>query len=285
MTPPLLAVRSVSQEYTSGREIRPVLRSVSLEIRKGEHLGIIGRSGSGKSTLARLLLGVEQPRSGHIELEGHPLAWHGRNLPRKIQIVFQDPTVYLHPHYTVERLIREPMDIFPAGRNARQRRDRVRTLLESVGLDASLLNRRPHELSGGQCQRAAIARALSLEPSLLVCDEPFTNIDISGQTALARLFAELPARVGLTCLLISHDLGLVARLCPVTAVMADGRIVEYGETRRLISSPRSAYTRELLEAMPSAFSRIFGERRNLTAPPARNESTPADATGPGSRRA
>lgn len=245
MNRPLLDIRSVSKSYRVDHGRRQALKSVSLQVNRGRHLGIIGRSGSGKSTLARLVLGLESPDEGTLLLEEKPLSAYRNRLPTLVQIIFQDPAVYLNPYFTVFRLISEPLQLFHSDLSPRRRQVRVSQLLEQVGLNEELIHRKPHQLSGGQCQRVAIARALALNPRLLVCDEPFTNIDVFGQAGMVRLFERLTRQYDLTCILIAHDLSLVERFCRDIAVLQNGRLIEHGDTGDFIRFPRTSYGRAL----------------------------------------
>lgn len=247
MKPPLLSVESVSKSYGAFREEKQVLDKIDLRLFQGQHLGLIGRSGSGKSTLARLILGLEPPTQGRIYLEGSHLFEYGKNIRKKIQIIFQDPAIYLNPYYSVHQLICEPLKIFVPQLSRKAQHYRVQNLLEQVGLEPRLERRKPHELSGGQCQRVAIARALCLTPILLICDEPFTNIDIGGQARLIALFESLARSHDLSYLFIAHDLALVKRLCPHLAVIQNGRIIEWGKTKAILNRPKEKQTRDLVE--------------------------------------
>ena len=250
----LLEVRGLEKRHVLPRGVVHALSGVDLEIGRGERLGLVGESGSGKSTLARCLVGLERPSAGSILLDGQELAgrderaWHA--LRRRIQIVFQDPLAALDPRRSVGASVAEPLEIHRLGRPA-ERRLRVLELLEAVGLTAAQAARFPHELSGGQRQRVGIARALALEPELLVLDEPVSALDVSIQAQIVRLFHELGARFGLAYLFISHDLAVVRQLCPRVAVLYLGRVVESGATAELFAAPAHPYTRALLDAVPS----------------------------------
>lgn len=245
---PIFAARNVGKRYGS----TDVLSNVSLTLRRGETLGIVGESGSGKSTLARLLLGLLRPTQGEILFENRPLSDMSsaeiRDFRRKVQVVFQDPTASLNPYMRVEQVIAEPWDIhrdlLPRG----QWSHRVAELLEQVGLRAEHANRWPHEFSGGQRQRIAIARALALNPQIILCDEAVSALDVSVQAQVIDLLRKLRETHGLSYIFIAHDLPVVRDFCDRLIVMQAGRIVEDGPTRQLFEYPAHAYTRELLAA-------------------------------------
>ncbi|WP_374438875.1 dipeptide ABC transporter ATP-binding protein [Pseudomonas panipatensis] len=231
---------------------RSAVEAASFTLRAGETLGIVGESGSGKTTLTRMVLGLEQPDQGEVYLRGKPwseLQGRDRRAERKrVQVVFQDPLASFDPRYTVARVLDEALAQSGAPRSERQRR--AVELLQLVRLPASLLSRRPIELSGGQRQRIAIARALAAQPEVLVCDEPVSALDVSVQAQILELLADLKQRLGLACLFISHDLGVVRHVSDRVLVMKDGQIVESGPVREVFARPQHAYTRALLGAIP-----------------------------------
>jgi oligopeptide transport system ATP-binding protein len=266
MSAALLEVEKLVTRYPApggsrGRWIEAV-SGVSLKLERGEILGLVGESGSGKSTLARTIIGLLHASSGSVRLDGVELTGLSRRawLPhrRRMQMVFQDPYASLDPRQTVASIVAEPLRIH---RRARGRNLRARTveLLETVGLDESHSSRYPHELSGGQRQRIGIARALALEPEVLLCDEPVSALDVSIQAQITGLLLEIQARRELACLFIAHDLALVRHLCPRIAVMQAGRIVETGGREEIFARPGHAYTRQLLESIPR-LDRIVGIR-------------------------
>jgi peptide/nickel transport system ATP-binding protein len=237
----------------SGTPPFQAVRDVSFDLARGEILGIVGESGSGKTTVARTVVGLTRPDEGRIVFDGAPLDPEGSGRPvalrRAIQLVFQDPYASLNPRMTVERMLAEPL------RRHRIARDnempaRVRELMTWVELAPSLLARRPHELSGGQRQRVAIARALAVGPRLLVADEVTSALDVTIQRQILELLRRLRDELGLSMLLVSHDLGVVRLMCNRVVVMRRGRIVEEGPTDAVLSSPSEGYTRELIAAAP-----------------------------------
>jgi len=226
---------------------------VSFSIPAGKTLGLVGESGSGKTTVARTLLRLTEPTSGSFRLGGEdvfalapaPL----RALRRRIQIVFQDPYSSLNPRMTVRQTLREPLEIHRLA-TGKERDGRVGALLGEVGLDTELADRYPHELSGGQRQRVGIARALSVEPTFLVCDEPVSALDVSVQAQVLNLLTDLQRQRGLTYLFIAHDLAVVKHIADDVAVMYLGRIVERAAAATIYDLPRHPYTRSLLSAVP-----------------------------------
>ncbi len=255
---PALAVESLSKTYRkrSGwfgplREVAAA-QEVSFAIRRGETLGLVGESGSGKSTVARLCLRLIEPDSGDIRIAGKPVRQLGaaafRPMRKRIQMVFQDPFASLNPRHTVGRIIAQgPM---AHGEPKTRALERARDLLARVGLPPQAIDRYPHEFSGGQRQRIGIARALALEPDVLIADEPVSALDVSVQAQILDLIRELQASLGLAILFVTHDLRVAAQLCHRVAVMRRGRIVELAETAALFANPTDAYTRQLLEAVP-----------------------------------
>lgn len=229
------------------------LDSVNLTVRRGEILGIMGESGCGKSTLAKVLLRLEPPTSGRVTVDSEDIAHldstQSKNYPRKVQMVFQDPYAALAPRMSVGTALEEPLRIHHLG-DKQERRKRVGELLALVGLDASLANRYPHQLSGGQRQRVNIARALALDPEVLVLDEPVSALDVSIQAQVLNLLHDVHERLGVTYLFISHDLRVVRYLCDRVGVMYLGSIVEDGPSEAVFSSPMHPYTLALLHSIP-----------------------------------
>jgi oligopeptide/dipeptide ABC transporter ATP-binding protein len=229
------------------------VNGVSLELQRGETLAVVGESGCGKSTLARSVLRLVEPSAGHVRFAGQDvlaLSRDGlRRLRREMQLVFQDPMASLDPRFKVGRSLLEPFVVHRVG-SAADRGRRVGELLRMVGLEAAAASRYPHEFSGGQRQRIGIARAIALEPSLVVLDEPVSALDVSIQSQILNLLQDLKARLNLSYLFISHDLGVVHAIADRVAVMYLGRIVEQAPVDRLFSAPAHPYTQALLAAVP-----------------------------------
>jgi oligopeptide/dipeptide ABC transporter ATP-binding protein len=283
-TTPLLAAEGVVKHFRVGGGLRSraatvhAVAGVDLELRRGEILALVGESGSGKSTLGRCLLGLTRPTAGRIVFDGTDLSHAGgrrlRELRRRLQPVFQNPFGSLDPRWTIERTVREPLDAYQVG-SASERRARVRELLDAVGLSERHATSRPRELSGGQCQRAAIAAALALSPDVLVADEAVSALDVLVQAQILNLIAALQRDLGLAIVFITHDLAVVEHLADRTAVMYLGRIVESGPTELVLGAPRHPYTRALIDAIPlpdpsrrTRPSEVRGEIPSALAPPA-----------------
>jgi len=271
----LLRVRGLSKSYPlttglfqSAGEVKAV-DGVDLSVQADETLGLVGESGCGKSTLARLILRLEEPDSGSIHFDGIDcLTARGQDLMRirrGMQVVFQDPFGSLNPRKKIGDIIEEPMRIHRTG-SAAQIRARARELMTQVGLNADMLARYPHEFSGGQRQRICIARALAIEPKLLICDEPVSSLDVSIQAQVINLLTDLKAELGLASIFISHDLSVVGYISQRVAVMYRGRIVELAPTEAIFSAPLHPYTMLLLDAAPSITRRkhlpVMPERAN-----------------------
>jgi ABC-type oligopeptide transport system ATPase subunit len=261
MSEPLLAVSDLKVHFPIRRGLlvdRTIdyvraVDGVSFELEEGKTLGLVGESGSGKSTTAYAALQLLRPTAGSVRFLGHELTrLRGeelRRLRREMQIVFQDPYASLNPRMTVGRIVGEPLRTHGIG-NRRSRRAAVASLLELVGFDPAYVNRYPHEFSGGQRQRIGIARALALNPKLIVCDEPVSALDVSIQAQILNLLKDLQRDLGLAYLFIAHDLAVVRGMSDTIAVMHNGRIVEQGPAERVYSQPESDYTRALLAAVP-----------------------------------
>lgn len=231
------------------------LSNVNLKVYRGETLGVIGESGCGKSTLGRCIVGLHKPTSGQLLFEGKPINFQGNDgkaLRRKIQMIFQDPYSSLDPRKTCSKIIEEPMRIHKTEEDPKKREEMVRQLMTVVGLDAQYVHRFPHEFSGGQRQRINIARALSLNPNLLVCDEPVSALDVSIQAQVLNLFGRLQERFGLTYVFISHDLSVIKHISDRIAIMYLGQVVELCKAEGIYDNPLHPYTQALLSAVPPA---------------------------------
>ncbi|MEH0108777.1 ATP-binding cassette domain-containing protein [Tersicoccus sp. MR15.9] len=266
-TAPLVTARGLGRDHTLRRErltgprpVRTALHEVDLDLAEGASLGVIGESGSGKTTLVRLLLGLDTPTRGTVTVDGRPVR-RGRGadlrwLRRQTGIVFQDPYASLDPRMDVGRIVAEPLHALGlaggAGSDAGSagEADAVARVLTAVGLEPDMVDRYPHEFSGGQRQRIALARALVHRPRLLVGDEPLSALDVTVRAQILDLLQGLRAELGLTLVLVSHDIGVVAHLCDQVLVLKDGRAVESGATAEVLAHPRAGYTRDLLAAVP-----------------------------------
>ncbi|MFT4122247.1 MAG: ATP-binding cassette domain-containing protein [Microbacteriaceae bacterium] len=246
----LLEVRDVTVRFHRGRTRVTAVDAVDLELRRGEILGLVGESGCGKSTLARAIAGAQPVDAGTIRLDGEPLG--GRRSPRQrraVQMVFQDPYAALNPALRIGPMLVELLRVHRLAPRGREQH-RAAELLAAVGIGPAYLTAWPHSLSGGQRQRINIARALALEPELLIADEAVSALDASVQASVVNLLLELRERLGLSILFISHNLAVVRQIADRIAVMHAGRIVETGEADLVFAEPGHAYTRELLAAIP-----------------------------------
>ncbi len=256
---PLLEVRNLVKHFERGggwlreKSVVRAVDDVSFSIEQGETFGLVGESGSGKSTTGRCILRLIEPSSGDVSFEGeNVLAFSPgrmRAARRQMQMVFQDPYSSLNPRMRARQIIEEPLIIHRIGSKT-ERLDRVRELFRVVGMDPAELERYPHEFSGGQRQRIGLARALALNPSFVIADEPVSALDVSVQAQVINLLMDLQQQFGLTYLFIAHDLRLVRHICRRVAVMYLGKIVEMGETAQIFERPQHAYTQALLSAIP-----------------------------------
>jgi oligopeptide/dipeptide ABC transporter ATP-binding protein len=269
---PILELKGIGKRYPlrghsamgKGDHGLRALDDVSLQVERGEIVGCMGESGCGKSTLARVAIRLEEPTVGQAFFEGEDIhRLNGERLRRyrqRVQMVFQDPYSALAPRMSVGNAIEEPLRIFKIGDGASRRR-RVAELLDLVGLAVAMADRYPHQLSGGQRQRVNIARALALDPELLILDEPVSALDVSVQAQVINLLRDLQTRLGLTYFFISHDLRVVKYLCDRVAVMYLGRIVEVGPTEEVFSRPKHPYTLALLHSIPDHGGALLTNRQ------------------------
>jgi peptide/nickel transport system ATP-binding protein len=275
---PLLKVENLVVEYPLGARTVHAVSDVSLEIARGETLGLVGESGCGKSTLGRAVLQLRRPKSGRVmfggteltDLKGDAL----RRMRHRMQLIFQDPIASLNPRRRIGDIIAEPL-LIAGHKDARKRQELVNEVLSAVGLDPALVvSRLPHEFSGGQCQRICIARALVLNPEFVICDEPVSALDVSIRAQILNLLEEMKQRFGLTLLFIAHDLAVVKAVSDRVAVMYLGRLCEVGPSAELFDKPAHPYTALLIEAIPvpdpdvrPAESVAVGEPPSPMAPP------------------
>jgi oligopeptide transport system ATP-binding protein len=271
---PLLEVRGLKTWFpiTAGVLQRTVAHvravdGVDLSIRQGETLGLVGESGCGKSTLGRSILRLVEPTAGEVVFKGQLLnrlsGPEMRRMRRELAMIFQDPFASLDPRQTVGEIVGEPLDIHALAQTRRQRQERIQELLHVVGLNPNFANRYPHEFSGGQRQRIGIARALAVDPSFIVCDEPISALDVSIQAQIINLLERLQDQFNLTYLFIAHDLSVVKHISDRIAVMYLGKVVEVSGANELYRRPKHPYTSSLLSAIPIPDPRIERERRRI----------------------
>ncbi|MEV6310164.1 ATP-binding cassette domain-containing protein [Streptomyces sp. NPDC051840] len=272
-TAPLLELEALRKEFGG----KVAVDDVSLTVREGETLALVGESGCGKTTLTRLLLRLLEPTSGTVRFDGTDLTGLGtaqmRAVRRQMQVVLQDPYSSMNPRLRIADIVAEPLVTHdPQARGRRGRayaRQRAGELLVAVGLDDTILDRYPHEFSGGQRQRISIARAIGLEPRLVVLDEPTSALDVSVQARVLDLLADLQQRLGLTYVFVSHNLAVVQQVADRVAVMRGGRIVETGTAHQVFTAPAHPYTRQLLDAVPVPDpTKARRPRRSLPGEPA-----------------
>jgi oligopeptide transport system ATP-binding protein len=275
MTEPLVRVENLTKHFPirKGMFIERVVGAVravdniSFTIQRGETLGMVGESGCGKTTAGRTLLGLYPATSGKTFIDGHSV-YEARGselmkIRRKAQMIFQDPYASLNPRWTVNSIISEPLRVHKLISSQKERDERVKELLELVGLNARHINRFPHEFSGGQRQRIGIARALASDPLFIVCDEPISALDVSIQAQVVNLLEKLQDQLGLTYLFVAHDLSMVRHICDRVAVMYLGVMVELAERDELYENPLHPYTKALLSAVPVPDPRKERERKRV----------------------
>ena len=240
--------------FKSGNTIKAV-DDVSFKLINGETLGIVGESGSGKSSICRLILSLVVKTSGKISWFGNDLDGYTKkemkDFRKKVQIIFQDPYGSLDPRMTIGSIIKEPLDIFNGQLSKQEKEEKIFQLMNDVGLSNDLFNRYPHELSGGQCQRVGIARALINEPSVLICDEPVSALDLSIQAQILDLLNDLKSKYNLTLIFVSHDLSVIKAICDKVLVLKHGIIIENRNTDDLFNNPKDDYTKKLISSVPS----------------------------------
>ncbi len=250
---PLISASNLKTHYKTRDGLLRSVDGVDLVVERGETVGLVGESGCGKSTLGKTLLRLVDPTGGRIEFKGEDITALDqrrlRNVRKSIQMIFQDPFASLNPRHTIGEILEAPLIVHQAG-SPPERRRTVASIVAKVGLPADAINRYPHEFSGGQRQRIGIARALLLNPELIVCDEPVSALDLSIQAQILNLLVEMKKEFGLSYLFISHDLSVVRYFCDRVLVMYLGRIVESADNKTLWSDPRHPYTRALMAAVP-----------------------------------
>jgi len=264
---PLLEVSNVTVEYNMQGKRFAAISEIDLSIEKGETLGLVGESGCGKSTIGKAIIQLPRPTSGSVKFSGQELTDMNhaemRPIRKSLQIIFQDPISSLNPRRRVRNIVAEPLVI--SGVNKKEEIDhKVREALNTVGMDPDItMDRKPHQFSGGQCQRICIARALILEPDLIVCDEPVSALDVSVQAQILNLLEDMKERYGLTLLFISHDLAVVKNISDRVAVMYLGKICELSGSERLYKSPAHPYTAGLIATIPEIGNKGAGSELTL----------------------
>ena len=271
----ILKVRDLKMHFpiTKGIVIQRQVGSIKavdgldFDLYRGETLGLVGESGCGKSTTGRAILQLYKPTDGSVVFEGQELTTIGsgdlRRMRRRMQMIFQDPYASLNPRMTVGSIVGEPLEVHNIGANRKERQERVQELLKIVGLNPYFINRYPHEFSGGQRQRIGVARALAVNPSFIVCDEPISALDVSIQAQVINLLEDLQQDLGLTYLFIAHDLSVVRHISDRIAVMYLGKIVELADRDELYANPMHPYTQALLSAVPIPDPEIEKKRQRI----------------------
>ncbi|WP_284037819.1 dipeptide ABC transporter ATP-binding protein [Neobacillus sp. 114] len=283
MPEPLISIKDVKKHYPIGSGLfskkgkwLKAVDGISLDVHRGETVGLVGESGCGKSTLGRMVVGLLEPTSGEVVFEGNSLLSKGRNkrdLGQKIQMVFQDPYSSLNPRMNVANIIAEPLVLHKIGTSS-ERKKRVDELLEKVGLTSAHGSRYPEEFSGGQRQRIGIARALALNPSLIVCDEPVSALDVSIQAQILNLLKEIQEDMGLSYIFIAHGLQAVKHISDRIVVMYLGKVMEISETDQLFEQPLHPYTEALISAVPEPDPTVRNRERILLSGDLPNPANP-----------
>ncbi len=270
----LVEIRGLTKEFAAGsstwsrrKNVVHAVSGVDLDIYEGETLALVGESGCGKSTLGRLILNLIEPTSGTVTFDGRVMQElkqeEMRQLRKEMQLIFQDPYASLNPRWSIRDIVAEPLETHKVYKTAAETTERVKELVKKCGIRPEFINRYPHQFSGGQRQRVGIARALALNPRLIVCDEPVSALDVSIQAQVLNLLADLQTEFKLTYLFISHDLSVVRYLSDRVCVMFLGKICEIGNTKDVYEEPKHPYTRFLLEAVPKPDPTIRKEDKNM----------------------
>lgn len=270
----LVEIRGLTKEFAAGsstwsrrKNVVHAVSGVDLDIYEGETLALVGESGCGKSTLGRLILNLIEPTAGTVTFDGKVMQElkqeEMRQLRKEMQLIFQDPYASLNPRWSIRDIVAEPLETHKVYKTAAETTERVKELVKKCGIRPEFINRYPHQFSGGQRQRVGIARALALNPRLIVCDEPISALDVSIQAQVLNLLADLQTEFKLTYLFISHDLSVVRYLSDRVCVMFLGKICEIGNTKDVYEDPKHPYTRFLLEAVPKPDPTIRKEDKNM----------------------
>jgi peptide/nickel transport system ATP-binding protein/oligopeptide transport system ATP-binding protein len=263
---PAIATRGLAVHFKTAAGLVRAVDGVDLTVARGAFHGIVGESGCGKTTLARAIIGLQSATSGEVQILGRERSsWQRedrKDFARTVQFIFQDPLGSMSRRQTVAQTLEEPLLIHGKG-NTAERRARISKLLDLVALPSAVLDRMPRALSGGQRQRVSIARALALDPRILICDEPLSALDVSVRAQIVNLFARLQEQLGLTIVIVAHDLAIVREVCSAVSVMYLGKIAEEGDARPLFTDPAHPYTQALLSAVPSPDPRIEATRPRI----------------------
>lgn len=266
----MLEVKKLTKHFSSGSglfqsnaAVVKAVENVSFKINKGETLGLVGESGCGKTTTGRTIIRLYEPTSGNILFNGQDITKANmKPIRKRMQMIFQDPYASLNPRMTVSDIVGEPLDIHGLAKGD-ERRDRIMKLLEMVGLSSEQANRYPHEFSGGQRQRIGIARALAVQPELIICDEPISALDVSIQAQIVNMLEDLQKELGLTYLFIAHDLSMVKHISNNVGVMYLGKLIELADRDELYEKPQHPYTKALLSAVPIADPKVSRAKQRI----------------------